>query len=65
MLRTYLSRGRVRFCKAYEFLSEYTDLSAVNDVGGNTLNRLLFVGVLPYINCGEFLGKPLLASINY
>jgi len=65
MLRTYLSRGRVRFCKAYEFLSEYTDLSAVNDVVGNTLNRLLFIGVLPYINCGEFLGKPLLTSVNY
>jgi len=65
MLRTYLSRGRVRFCKAYEFLGEYTDLSAVNDVVGNTLNRLLFIGFLPYINCGEFLGRPLLTSIDY
>ena len=49
MLRTYLSRGRVRFCKAYKFLSDYTDLINVNDVIGTTLNRLLFIGVLPYI----------------
>ena len=65
MLRTYLSRGRVRFCKAYKYLSEYPELLAVNDVVGNTLNRLLFIGVLPHINCGEFHGKPLLTSINY
>ena len=65
MLRTYLSRGRVRFCKAYKFLSEYTTLTAVNDVVGTTLNRLLFIGVLPYINCEEFNGEPLFTSIKY
>jgi len=65
MLRTYLSRGRVRFCKAYKYLIEYTSLSAVSDVVGTTLNRLLFIGVLPYINCEEFHGQPLLTSINY
>jgi len=65
MLRTYLSRGRVRFCKAYKFLSEYTSLSAVNDVVGTTLNRLVYIGVLPYVYCEEFLGKPLMTSINY
>ena len=65
MLRTYLSRGRVRFCKAYKFLSEYTTLSDVNDVVGTTLNRLLFIGFLPYINCEEFHGQPLIISIKY
>ena len=65
MLRTYLSRGRVRFCKAYKFLSEYTTLTAVNDVVGTTLNRLLFIGVLPYIRCEEFHGEPLFTSIKY
>ena len=65
MLRTYLSRGRVRFCKAYKFLSEYTTLTAVNDIVGTTLNRLLFIGVLHYINCEEFHGEPLFTSINY
>ncbi|XP_065902075.1 extracellular serine proteinase-like [Dysidea avara] len=65
MLRTYLSRGRVRFCKAYKFLSEHTTLTAVNDVVGTTLNRLLFIGVLHYINCEEFHGQPLFTSINY
>ena len=65
MLRTYLSRGRVRFCKAYKLLSEYTTLSAVNDVVGTTLNRLLFTGVLPYVYCEEFHNQPLIASINY
>jgi len=65
MLRTYLSRGRVQFCKAYKFLSEHNELSAVNDVVGNTLNRLLFIGFLPHINCGHFFDKPLLTSINY
>jgi len=65
MLRTYLSRGRVQFCKAYEFLSEDTALSAVNDVVGTTLNRLLFIGFLPYINCEEFHGQPLIISIKY
>ena len=65
MLRTYLSRGRVRFCKAYKFLSEHNTLTAVNDVVGTTLNRLLFIGVLPYINCEEFHGQPLFTSINY
>ena len=65
MLRTYLSRGRVRFCKAYKFLSEYTTLTAVNDVVGTTLNRLLFIGAIPYIDCEEFNGEPLLTSINY
>ena len=65
MLRTYLSRGRVRFCKAYKFLSEYTTLTAVNDVVGTTLNRLLFIGVLPYVYCEEFNGEPLITSINY
>ena len=65
MLRTYLSRGRVRFCKAYKFLSEYTTLSDINDVVGTTLNRLLFIGVLPYVNCQEFHGQLLITSINY
>ena len=65
MLRTYLSRGRVRFCKAYKFLSEYSTLTAVNDVVGTTLNRLLFIGALPHIYCEEFRGQPLLTSINY
>ena len=58
MLRTFLSRGRVRFCKAYKFLSEYTTLTAVNDVVGTTLNCLLFIGTLPYI------GMRLLCSKN-
>ena len=65
MLRTYLSRSRVRICKAYKFLSEYTTLTAVNDVVGTTLNRLLFIGVLRYINCEELHGQPLFTSINY
>ncbi|XP_065903952.1 extracellular serine proteinase-like [Dysidea avara] len=65
MLRTYLSRGRVRFCKAYKYLSEYPKLLAVNDVVGTTLNRLLFIGILPYIDCGEFHGQLLFTSINY
>ena len=67
MLRTFLSRGRVRFCKAYKFLSEDTTLTAVNDVVGTTLNRLLFIGFLPYniIHCEMFHGQPLITSINY
>ncbi|XP_065901879.1 extracellular serine proteinase-like [Dysidea avara] len=65
MLRTYLSRGRVQFCKAYGFLSEYTTLTAVIDVVGTTLNRLLFIGGLPHIYCEEFHGQPLITSINY
>jgi len=66
MLRTLVSRGRVRFCKAYQYLSKYTSLSAVNDIVGTTLNRLLFIGVLPHIyDCDMFHGKPLLKSINY
>ena len=65
MLRTYLSRGRVRFCKAFEFLSEHPVLTGANDVVGSTLNRLLYIGLLPYINCGEFHNKQLLTSINY
>ena len=66
MLRTLVSRGRVRFCNAYKFLSEYTTLSAVNDVVGTTLNRLLFIGALPHIHdCKAFQGKLLLKSINY
>ena len=65
MLRTYLSRGRVRFCKAYRYLSEHNPLSAVNDVVGASLNRLLFIGFLPYIYCEVFDGQPLITSINY
>jgi len=65
MLRAYLSRGRVRFCKAYKLLSESTSLSAVNDVVGTTPNRLLYIGFLPYVYCEQFRGKPLLKSINY
>jgi len=65
MLRTFLSRGRVRFCKAYKFLSEYTSLSDVNDVVGTTLNRLLYIGDLPLVYCEQFQGQPLLVSRNY
>ena len=65
MLRTYLSRGRVRFCKAYKFLSDHSELTAVDDVVGTTLNRLLFIGVLPYVYCEEFHGEPLITPITY
>ena len=58
MLRTYLSRGRVRFYKAYEFLSKYSVLSNAVDVVSNTINRLLYIGILPYIQCGEFRDAP-------
>jgi len=40
-LRTLFSRGRVRFCKAYQFLS-HNNLLHVNDLVGYTLNRLLY-----------------------
>ena len=52
MLRTFLSKGRVQFCKAYKFLSESSELLSVNDVVGTTLNRLLFIEKLP--NYKEF-----------
>jgi len=65
MLRTLLSRGRVRFCKAFNFLSEYSELMDVNDVVGTTLNCLLFIGVLPYVHCDRFHDEKLLTSIKY
>ncbi|XP_065908843.1 extracellular serine proteinase-like [Dysidea avara] len=67
MLRTFLSRGRVKFCKAFELVRNQLQLPAVNDVIGSTRNRLLFIGLLPSINCEMFHGKPLIAdrAINY
>ncbi|XP_065902292.1 subtilisin DY-like [Dysidea avara] len=52
-LRTSLSKGRVQFCKAFEYLSKSSDpdlSSAVDDVG-TTDNRLLYIGDLPSIDC--------------
>ena len=64
MLRTFLSKGRVHFCKAYKLLSESSELLSVNDVVGTSLNRLLFVGKLPDINREEFYKTPLITSIG-
>ena len=64
-LRISLSKGRVRFCKAYRFLSVNTTLIAAIDVVGTTLNRLLFIGNLSTTNCEKFHGQPLITSINY
>ena len=67
MLRTYLSGGRVRFCKAFKRVRDQMLLPAVNDVIGDTRNRLLFIGILPFVYCEEFYSQPLITdrAINY
>jgi len=54
IFRTSLSKGRVRFCKAFELISEFPQLLAVNDIVASTTNRLLHIGDLPSLNCTIF-----------
>ena len=51
IVRTSLSKGRVRFCKAFELLSQFPQALAVNDVVASSPNRLLYIGDLPSFNC--------------
>ena len=51
IVSTSLSKGRVRFCKAFEFISHFRQLLAVNDVVGSSPNRLLNIGEFPSFNC--------------
>ena len=51
IVRTSLSKGRVRFCKAFELLSQFAQLLALNDVVASSPNRLLYIGDLPSFNC--------------
>ena len=54
IVKTFLSRGRVRFCKAFEYLSQFPQLLMVNDVVASSPNRLLYIRDLPSVNCSVF-----------
>jgi len=64
MLRTFLSIGRVKFCRAFELVRDINQMQspAVNDVIGNTRNRLLHIGVYPLVSCDMFYDRPLIAD---
>ena len=51
IVSTLLSKGRVRFHKAFELISQSSQLLAVNDVVASSPNRLLHIGELPSFNC--------------
>ena len=51
IVRASLSKGRVRFCKAFELLSQFPQFLAVNDVVASSPNNLLHIGDLPSFNC--------------